>query len=705
MRKLMKRTFSLKKPGFPLLIGIAILLLNMSHAQETKWIRVGSLHNWYMESGCEPEVARRGLVADQQDGMRWPAQFRWQDSQAAKALWIGATNYNDIVAGVEYAHKVAHVGPRQWHDEDEFMPAEFTMIGRFDHPTVLVDGIPASDMVFDDVIEDVNPDQKADRILINKVRTSMGILMTRKIYAFSQQYNDNYFIYEFTFKNDGIVHIDGTTNPQDLTGVYFFWQYRYAVCREMGAYGLFVMPQSATWGHNTMNDVVGYDPAAGDPFRALFSWHGRHSGAGFDNIGAPNIDEDGRLLASQYIGVVTIHADASATDKSDDSVQPRTTYYQGSDMPFQSGNDQYNPAKMTDEYVNVIAAGDPALTHAAAVGDGFADQFGQTSGGFSQTHGYGPYDIPVGDSIRIVMAEGMNGLSRQMNIEVGGKWYREETPYNLPGGGTTNDVDEYKDAWIFTGRDSIFQTFNRAIANYQSGFDIPLPPPPPDLFEVNSGGDRIQLSWSDNAESWPGFAGYRVYRAINVPDTTYEEIFACGAGTGNPVVNSYDDTQAARGFDYYYYVISFDDGSTNNVQSGVPLRSSRFYTQTNEPANLKRQAGTSLDSIRVVPNPFNIRLARDPQLGYGDDRILFLDIPPLCKIKIFTERGDLIKEIDHTDGSGDEAWDQVTSSRQIVVSGIYIAYFEVTEDYDDPSTGERLFTKGENAIRKFVIIR
>ena len=585
------------------------------------------------------------------------------------------------------------------------MPAEFTMIGRFDHPTVLVDGIPASDMVFDDVIEDVNPDQKADRILINKVRTSMGILMTRKIYAFSQQYNDNYFIYEFTFKNDGIVHIDGTTNPQDLTGVYFFWQYRYAVCREMGAYGLFVMPQSATWGHNTMNDVVGYDPAAGDPFRALFSWHGRHSGSGFDNIGAPNIDEDGRLLASQYIGVVTIHADASATDKSDDSVQPRTTYYQGSDMPFQSGNDQYNPAKMTDEYVNVIAAGDPALTHAAAVGDGFADQFGQTSGGFSQTHGYGPYDIPVGDSIRIVMAEGMNGLSRQMNIEVGGKWYREETPYNLPGGGTTNDVDEYKDAWIFTGRDSIFQTFNRAIANYQSGFDIPLPPPPPDLFEVNSGGDRIQLSWSDNAESWPGFAGYRVYRAINVPDTTYEEIFACGAGTGNPVVNSYDDTQAARGFDYYYYVISFDDGSTNNVQSGVPLRSSRFYTQTNEPANLKRQAGTSLDSIRVVPNPFNIRLARDPQLGYGDDRILFLDIPPLCKIKIFTERGDLIKEIDHTDGSGDEAWDQVTSSRQIVVSGIYIAYFEVTEDYDDPSTGERLFTKGENAIRKFVIIR
>jgi len=84
---------------------------------------------------------------------------------------------------------------------------------------------------------------------------------------------------------------------------------------------------------------------------------------------------------------------------------------------------------------------------------------------------------------------------------------------------------------------------------------------------------------------------------------------------------------------------------------------------------------------------------------------MFFNIPAFCKIKIFTERGDLIKTIIHDDGSGDETWNSVTSSRQIVVSGIYIAYIEVTKTYHDPVTGELLYTKGENVIRKFIVIR
>jgi hypothetical protein len=106
-----------------------------------------------------------------------------------------------------------------------------------------------------------------------------------------------------------------------------------------------------------------------------------------------------------------------------------------------------------------------------------------------------------------------------------------------------------------------------------------------------------------------------------------------------------------------------------------------------------------------VPNPYNIK-ARDIQFGVSaPDRIMFLDIPPLCKISIYTERGDLIDEIDHIDGSGDEAWNSITSSRQVIVSGVYIAYFEVTEDYYNPDTGDLQFKKGDHTIRKFVIIR
>lgn len=224
---------------------------------------------------------------------------------------------------------------------------------------------------------------------------------------------------------------------------------------------------------------------------------------------------------------------------------------------------------------------------------------------------------------------------------------------------------------------------------------------------MNSGGDRISLTWSDNAEFDPvnPAVGYKIYRAIHIPDTTYDLIYECGQGTPNPLVHEYEDRSAIRGFDYYYYVAPFDDGSANETRPGIPLVQSKFYTMTSEPSSLKRPAGDRLEDIRIVPNPFNIR-ARELQFGESDpDRIMFYNIPPFCTIRIFTERGDLIKTIKHTDGSGDEAWNSVTSSRQVVVSGVYIAHIEVTQDYPDPLTGELAYRKGQHAIRKFIIIR
>ena len=84
---------------------------------------------------------------------------------------------------------------------------------------------------------------------------------------------------------------------------------------------------------------------------------------------------------------------------------------------------------------------------------------------------------------------------------------------------------------------------------------------------------------------------------------------------------------------------------------------------------------------------------------------MFMNVPPQCKINIYTERGDLIQTILHTDGSGDETWDSVTSTRQLIASGIYLATIVVIEDFFDESSGETLFQKGDTTIRKFVVIR
>ncbi|NIR52186.1 fibronectin [candidate division KSB1 bacterium] len=683
------------------LLGLILLLgsLHSAFSQEVKWLKVGSLHGWFREDGAEPEVGRTNLQSDQQDGLRWPAQFHGApdnkvDNLAAKALWIGTANYTDAeqYGGVTYAHKVVHLGPRGWDTEREFIPIEFKLIGRFDHPQVLVDGLQGSDLQFNDKVDEIDPNLPADRMIYNVVNTSIGITMTRKVYAFTHPDHDDYFITDYIFKNTGNVDADEEIEQsKTLEDVNFFFQYRYATSREGAEMtGL----NSPRWGINSMLSTRGEAKAEDGPqyggdyedwlngnenadsLRCQFAWMGRHSQAPVDLIGAPDFKfETGRFMAPQFIGVATLHADKSATDKSDDPQQPTTTSYQQSDDPPTRPNDQFNPARMDEEW-EWMTRGHRLPRHDEVVGDGFPDQLEQTPGGFSNTNGYGPYTLAPGDSIRIVVAEGVNGLDRQSCIDLGKQWIENSAPFTLPNASTTNDRDVFKNAWVLTGEDSLMKTFGLARRNFESGVQLPHPPPPPDFFEINSGGDRISLSWSNSAESWPGFAGYRVFRAVARPDTFYQEIFACGQGTGNPtIVNNFDDTSAQRGFDYYYYIASFDDGSNSN---GRILQSSQFWTRTQEPANLKRQAGTELSQIRVVPNPY-YRNARNRQFLGREDDIAFFNIPGECTIKIFTERGDLIRTIEHTDGSGDEFWNQTTEFGQIVVSGIYLAVIATPE--------------------------
>jgi hypothetical protein len=330
-------------------------------------------------------------------------------------------------------------------------------------------------------------------------------------------------------------------------------------------------------------------------------------------------------------------------------------------------------------------------------------------GGTNLWINYGPFDLNPGDSVVIVMAEGVAGLSRDACYQIGLRWKQaydnpnDRGPFTLPNGSTTDNKDTYKDTWVYTGKDSIMLTFSRAKRNYDLGYQIPQSPQPPPLFNVTSGGDRISLSWEPSlSEGEPGFGGYKIFRAVGRPDTSYQEIATVGPGT-----TQFDDVTPQRGFSYYYYVSSFSDGSNNSSGGPNPpgiLLSSQFYTKTNQPAYLRRQAGERLSGIRIVPNPYNIA-SKDMQYPGEPDKIMFLNIPGHCLIRIYTENGDLINTISHENGSGDEAWNSITSSRQVVVSGVYIVHFTVTEDYMDPQTSELKYKKGDTAYQKLIIIR
>lgn len=657
---------------------------------EIKWLRIGSLHSWFSNAGAEIEYGRRtrAHLEDQVDLLRWPAEFQFQDHCAAKAMWIGTTNYDDPVSGSTYPYKVVGIGTQKANLLHYFMPFEFKMIGRFHHPVVIVDGDIATDNYLEDITDEIDETIKADRLIINKLHSSIGITVTRTIMAFSQQNHDNYFIYEYVFKNTGIVDNKNSVIPKVLTDVYFHFQYRYAFGYEGFRRG-WPLGSGVSWGRNTVNQVVGQDFRAADfEFRALYSWYGPHSASpGYaEDWGCPNYTHGGLLAAPAYCGVVVLHADQSAQNAADDPSQPRTTQFLASDNEGKIFN-QYNKNFMTLQY-KLMSAGHPAKTHAEEVGETFADRWSTDPGGYSQAFGFGPYTLSPGDSIRIVLAEGVAGLDRRTNMLVGRNWFENRAPFILPNGTETGDRNLYKEKWVKSAEDSILSTFRRALQHYANDMVSPQPPAPPASFEVKSGGDRIQLLWANNAESSAHFDGYLIFRAEGQPDTLYDLIFSCDKSN---VVNTFNDTTAKRGFDYYYYIQSKDDGTQNDTKSGVPLVSSKFYTMTNKPAFLRRPATESLSEIRVVPNPYHIR-ASDIQFGKdASDRLAFFGLPPECTIKIYTERGDLIKTLYHTDGSGDELWDSTTESNQIVVSGLYIAYFATPD--------------GEAAFRKFVIIR
>jgi len=96
--------------------------------------------------------------------------------------------------------------------------------------------------------------------------------------------------------------------------------------------------------------------------------------------------------------------------------------------------------------------------------------------------------------------------------------------------------------------------------------------------------------------------------------------------------------------------------------------------------------------VTVYPNPYRID-GGYAAAGYENrDRsksaertraINFANLPNVCKIRIFSIDGDLIKEIDHYfpdggPGSQHEVWDVISRNTQAVVTGLYL--WQVTSE-------------------------
>ncbi|MCP9291999.1 T9SS type A sorting domain-containing protein [Gracilimonas sediminicola] len=654
-----------------------------------KWLDVGSFHNFYSNMGSERE---EGFIPNQQAGWQWPAIYKAQDAQASKALWLGVTNFTDS-AGTQYENRVVHVGPRV-SGEGEFFPVEIKLISKFPKPEVyLFDELEDKN---DSVIDDVDPNLEADRVLYSKTNTLIGVTVERKVMQFSQQYHDNYHIIEYIFTNTGNTDADSEIElpNQSIEGFIPFFKNQMAPVKQ----SRYTIGNATGWGINTMYDRRGdgLHPEEKEDFRASFAWHGyfpNFAYPNYDNIGAPIItpntaggylasdDTTGRLAAYHFVGTVTLHADASSSNPDDDPEQPFTMSEEHNDHPLFSNNDAFNIEKMNSEY-EMMSVGRTSPRHAFQVEsegyEGFTDPGSDPSlgqgGGFSYTSGYGPYSLEPGDSVRIVVAEASAGISRKLAYETGLKFKN----------GEITDVE--KNEVVFQGRDSLFQTFERALANFKSGYQIPSAPKPPSKFEIASTDTGIVLEWEYDQSLINNIERFEIYRASEKVDSTYrllykadndERLIVDGEPSSRRNYPGYFLLDSpVRGTNYYYYIVAVGEtnvDSTGNTPIGSRLKSSRYYTQTYnfsrtfQPVSNEREVGrvTGIELYQNYPNPFN-----------PSTTISFrLDRSEKIKIQIFNLTGQSVATL--VDGLKNAGTHNVEWNATDFASGVYFYRLEM----------------------------
>lgn len=283
----------------------------------------------------------------------------------------------------------------------------------------------------------------------------------------------------------------------------------------------------------------------------------------------------------------------------------------------------------------------------------------------------GPYDLVPGESIKLVFAEVLGEMDRQKIVEGG-----VENIELLP--------DASKDS-LLKNVQACRELYNKNGKNYRIEDHPPMTPTNGenslDITVPDSGGvvikwPKIPETYSDPITGLNDFAGYRVYRSYNFCIGPWELVHDIPKGEavidddGNVVL--YSKKGIYPGVGLYYCATSYDEEGN---ESGK-VNANRFPIYSKRPSNTEFPK-----KVYVVPNPFR---QHSGLMGANEARrIQFVGLPAKCTIRIYTPVGELIKTIEHDDGSDSEAWGsirdldyQTSKWMQSVQPGMYIYHVE-----------------------------